>query len=243
MVFRDAWISYKKNLSTAFAFALLLVFVLPFILLSNVFISSGTILIDYGFLSELNLELVILLVFTLLFLYFYSLFVCLMVFAVRKDLSQVKINYYLDEKIHKFAFKYFRFLVIFTAIAAIVSSILIGQGIPIEIINLVLLVASVSFLFLAQTIVIDEESLRSSVISSWEFIVKDFSSFLFIVVVGLLSVFILQLLEFAIDYFLLAGNFFSLLISLVLLVPFLEVLKTRVYMHRFDIIKVYHSSE
>jgi len=242
MVFQESILSYRKNLPTAFAFALLLVFVLPFVLLSNAFISSGTVLIDYGFLNELNFDLVLLLIFTLLFLYFYSLFVCLMVFVVRKDLSHIKMSYYLNEKIQKFAFKYFRFLAIFTILAAVISSILIGQGVSIEIINIILFIFSISFLFLAQTIVVDEESLRSSILANWDFILKDIPTFLYIIVLGIVSVFLLQLIEFVIDYFFLVGNFVSLIIALIVLVPFLEVVKTRVYMHRFEIIKSYHSS-
>lgn len=243
MVFRESFKSYEKNISAAIGFALLLVFVLPFVLLSNAFISSGTVLIDYGFLSNLSFDVVLLLIFTLLFLYFYSLFVCLMVFAVRKDLSHVKISFYLNEKLQKFAFRYFRFLAIFTVLAAILSSILIDQGVPIELINIILFLASTSFLFLAQTIVVDEESLRSSILANWEFIIKDFKNFLMVMIFGIVSVGILQLVEFAIDYFFLVGNFISLLIALIVLVPFLEVLKTRIYMDRFEIIKSYHSSQ
>ena len=243
MVFQEAIVSYRKNISAAIGFALLLVFVLPFVMLSNAFISSGTVLIDYGFLSNISLEIVLLLIFTLLFLYFYSLFVCLMVFTVRKDLSHVKIGIYLNEKLQKFAFKYFRFLAIFTVSAAILSSVLINQGVPIELINIILFFASASFLFLAQTIVVDEESLRSSILANWEFILKDFKTFLVVMLFGIISVGILQLVEFAIDYFFLVGNFVSLLIALIVLVPFLEVLKTRIYMHRFEIIRSYTSSQ
>jgi len=241
--FNESVESYKKNLSTAFGFALLLVFVAPFVWLSNAFISSGTVLINYGFLKEPLVEAVLLLIGTLLFLYFYALFVCLMVFSVRKDLSNVRISYFLNEKIHKLAFKYFRFLAIFTVVAAIVSSLLIDSGIPIEIINAILFVIASSFLFLAQTIVVDEESLRSSIISNWEFLLKNIPDFIFVMVIGIVSVFVLQLVEFVIDYFLLVGNFFSLLVALIFLVPFLEVLKTRIYMKRFDLIKSYHYSK
>ncbi len=241
LVFFESARSYAKNFSTALGFALLLVFVLPFVLLSNAFVSSGTVLIDYGFLSDLNLELVLLGVFTLLFLYFYSLFVCLMVFAVRKDLANVRIMSFLDDKINKSAFKYFRFLAAFTFIAAILSYVLVLQGVPIELINAVLFLVSVSFMFLAQTIVVDEESLGSSIARNWEYILKAPAGFFLILGLGLASLFALQLLEFVIDYFFLVGNFVSLFIALIVLVPFFEVLKTRLYMKRFEIIRSYHS--
>ncbi|HZX20400.1 MAG TPA: hypothetical protein VFF13_05285 [archaeon] len=243
MVFAEAWRSYTKNFSTAFSFSLLLVFVLPFVLLSTIFVSSGTVLIDYGFLSEPIIELVLLLVFSLLFLYFYSLLVCLIVLAVRKDLSQVRTAHYLNEKIHLFAFKYFRFLAIFAILGAIISSLLIDQGVPPVVINFALLLISSSFLFLAQTIVVDEESLTSSILTNWDFIGKNSGLFIKLMVFGIVSVAVLQFVEFAIDSVFLVGNFVSILIALVFLVPFFEALKTRLYMERFAIIKIYHAKD
>ena len=243
MIFKEAINSYKENISTAFAFALLLVFVLPFVWLSNSFISSASVLIDYGFLKQPLIDSIFLLIFTLLFLFCYSLLICLMVFSVRKDMSNVKVQHFLNEKIIKHTFKYFRFLTIFTLIAAIVSSVLIEVGVSVEIINLILFVVSSLFLFLAQTIVVDEESLRSSIVSNLDFIFNNFSNFLKVMLFGIISVFVLQIFEFVIDYFFLVGNFLSLIIALVFLVPFIETLKTRIYMKRFDIIKHYNSSK
>ena len=243
MSFNSAVESYKKNISTAFGFALLLVFVLPLTWLSNSIVSSGTVLIDYGFLRMPIVDLVLMLVFSLAFLFFYSLLVCLMIFSVRKDLSHVKIKHFLNEKIILLATKYFRFLAVFTIIGAVISSFLLEFGFPVFAINILIFVLSSSFLFLGQTIVVDEESLRSSISSNWEFIMKHPRDFLFVIVLGVVGVIILLLIEFVLDYFFLVGSFFSLILSLVLLVPFLEVFKTRIYMKRFDLIRSYHSAD
>lgn len=231
--------SYIRNFPTALGFALLLVFVLPFSWLSNSFISSGTVLVGYGFLRAPLLNWVLLLVLVLVFLFFYSLLVCLMVLAVRRDLSKMKTHYYLSEKIHKFAMKYFRFLAVFTVFAAIVFSVLVDLGVPVALLNLFLMLFAASFLFLPQTIVVDEESLRASVLSNWEFIAKNFISFLMVFFFGVAMLSLLQLAEFAVDYVFFGGNFLSLLFALVFLVPFLEVMKTQIYMNRFSLIEPY----
>ncbi|MEK6957462.1 MAG: hypothetical protein AABW99_00570 [archaeon] len=248
MDLRGALNRYLKNFSTAFSFVLLLVFVLPFILgkegefLASSFVSSATVFIDYGFINEPLLNSALLLALAFVFLFCYSVLVCLMVLAVRGDLSNVKMNNYLAEKIGKFAFRYFRFLALFTIIASIAGAILIAYGLPIWVLNLLLMFLSASFLFLPQTIVVDEESLGSSIFRNWDFISKNMFSFVQVLALGVVSLFLLQLIEFALDYFFFVGSFVSLLIGVVFLVPFIEVVKTQIYMHRFGLIKSYHPS-
>ncbi|VVB99853.1 Uncharacterised protein [uncultured archaeon] len=238
-MFRQSFSSYANNITTAFGFALLLVFVFPFFWLSNMIVSSGTILLDYGFLKQHPVVSLLLLALVLVFLFFYALLVSLMVFSVRNDLSHVKMHLYLREKIDKFAVKYFVFLAAFTVITAVIASLLVGFGVPVVFVNLVLLLASASFLFLPQAIVVDEEGVGSSVLSSWDFIVKHPAHFLMVIVFGCISMLVLQAIEFGVDYFLSGGSILSLLLSLVLLIPFIEALKTYIYMNRFGILQSY----
>ena len=231
--------AYLGNFPSAFAFSLLLIFVLPLVWLSNAFISSGTVLIGFGFLKAPPLESVLLLLVSLAFLFFYSILICLIVLAVRRDLSSVKTNFYLREKIQKFGFKYFKFLAIFTLVAAIAASLLLDAGVPLIFVNFALLVISSAFLFLPQTIVVDEESLGASILTNFDFIRKNFGTFLLVMLFGIVALFALQLFEYVVDYYLFAGNFLSLLIALVVLVPLFEAVKTQIYMERFSLIEGY----
>ncbi|PIN84803.1 MAG: hypothetical protein COV47_05485 [Candidatus Diapherotrites archaeon CG11_big_fil_rev_8_21_14_0_20_37_9] len=239
MEIRHIFSSYLKNFSTVLAFALLFVFVLPFVWLQNSFVSSGTIFLDYGFIKAPILDSLLLLLLVLGFLFIYSVLVCLLIFAVRKDLGKVKTNYYLREKIHKFAIKYFIFLSVFTVGGTIIASFLLDFGVPVELVNILLIIVSLSFLFLPQTIVVDEESLRSSILTNWDFLLKNIPLVLGIFAVGSLVVFGLLLVEFVIDFFFFVGNFFSLFFSLVVFVPVLEIIKTKMYLERFDIVRKY----
>ncbi|MEM4326737.1 MAG: hypothetical protein QXZ13_01025, partial [Candidatus Diapherotrites archaeon] len=73
MVFAQAFQDYKNNLITACAFGLLLVFVPLFSSLSNILISSGSVVVDYGFLRLPFFESFLLLFLVLVFLFLYSL--------------------------------------------------------------------------------------------------------------------------------------------------------------------------
>ncbi|MBI4210534.1 MAG: hypothetical protein HY544_03450 [Candidatus Diapherotrites archaeon] len=240
--FADSFRVYAGNFPTALSFSLLLVFVFPFMWLSNSFVSSGTMFISYGFLKAPVFNSLGLLALVLVFLFFYSALVCLMVLAVRRDLSSVKTDYYLREKIQKFAFKYFRFLAVFTLGSAIISSVLLELGLPVEVINIVLLVASSSFIFLPQTLVIDEEGLAASILSAWEYLLTHFWNYLLVVVFGIVAIFLVQVVEYLADYYLSGiGGFVSLILCLSVFVPFFEAMKTQIYMSRFDIIRSYES--
>lgn len=239
MVFAQAFQDYKNNLITAFAFGLLLVFVPLFSFLSNVLISSGSVIVDYGFLKLPFFESFLLLVLALVFLFIYSLLTCLLVFAIRADFNKVKLHYFLSEKILVFAFRYFNFIAIFTLVSVLISFFLIDLGLPVFVINIFLVLFSLPFLFLPQAIVIDGEKLSGSMLNSVEFSLKHFGSFSLVFFFGLGSVLLLQLFEFVLDYFFGVGGFISLVVALIFLVPFFEALKTEVYLSKVSLFSPY----
>jgi len=236
MVFVDSLREYLGNFKAALAFALLLLPAFVFVQLSSSFISSGSILADYGFIKSQPAELVALLAALVVFLFFYAIFVTLAVFAVRRDLSAVKVNYYLRERIRLFAFKYFRFLLVFTLIAAVGGALLINAGVEPAIISFIIFIFSLLFLFLPQSIVIDEEGVRASILSNLDFMGKNISAAIIALITGFVAVFILILLQFVLDSFFAIGAYVSLLLSLIFLIPFLEILKTELYMRKFTLI-------
>ncbi|MEM4261351.1 MAG: hypothetical protein QXU92_01810 [Candidatus Diapherotrites archaeon] len=239
MVFAQAFQDYKNNLITACAFGLLLVFVPLFSSLSNILISSGSVVVDYGFLRLPFFESFLLLFLVLVFLFLYSLLTCLLVFAVRADFNKVKLHYFLSEKVLVFAFRYFNFVAVFTLVSVLISFFLVDLGLPVFVINIFLVLFSLPFLFLPQAIVIDGESLRGSLLNAFEFSFKNFGSFSLVFFFGLGSVFVLQLFEFLLDYFFGVGGFISLIVALMFLVPFFEALKTEVYLSKVSLFSPY----
>ncbi len=238
MYFDVALKEYLINFSTALAFSLLLIFVLPLTFFKEIFISSGLIGFEYG-LSEVNLfSLVFLFVLISVFLFFYALFVSLMVFAVRKDLSKVKIHYYLNQKITKFSFKLFVFYFLYFISFLILGIVLTFFKTPLILVSFLMIITSLLFFYLPQALVIDETSIRNSFFSSLEFFSKNLFYSFKIIVFGSFVVIFLTLIEFVIDYFFPGvAPFISLIVSFVFIVPFIEAWKTVLFMQKFDLIK------
>lgn len=219
-------------------FALLLAFSIFFFVFDWVFFSSGSVFFDIKFLSrQPSVDLLIFLGGFFLFLFFYSVFVVLMVFSVRNHLSKVKLHYYIAEKIRKFAFKYFLFLVMFSVFSFLLlylSSFFPGlRFLAFGLLTLVFLF----FLFLPQSIVVDEESLYACVQNCFEFSLKNIPHVLGVFFAGVGFFVVLVIIEFLLDYFFLPGEFFTLFLSILFVVPFTEALKTAYYMEKFGLVK------
>jgi len=229
---------YLKNVKASIIFALLLVSVVFFASFSNFFVGSGTIFFSYSLtLPELSV-LAVQLTGIMLFLLFYSFFVTVIVFSVRKELSTVRLSYYLTEAIRRFSFKLFAFFAFFSIAMYLLQLLFLSIGFPAWLSSIILLLLASAFIFVPQAIVVDEEALLHSFLTNFDFIRKNPKTVLFVMVIGAVLLAVLQLLEFGIDRMLLLGNYFSLFIMVFFIQPFMETLKTYLYMvQRFDLIK------
>ncbi len=240
MVFRESLKQYLENYKTVLGFALLLVFVLFFVLSQNFFVSSGSIFADFNIIKSGAIDVALALIAIAIFEFFYSILITLIVFAVRKNMSKVRVQYYLSEKIQKFSFKLFIFFFSFTIVALALQAFLPLAGIPIAVVNLIILIASLLLIFFPQAAVIDESGIRSSIISSIEFFMAHLKESAQIIIAGALMLIVLGIVEFALDQVFFAGNFITPLISLVFIIPFLEIVKSVIYMHKFELVKSVH---
>ena len=237
MLFQNSVEQYKKNFKTALVFALLLVFVPAFAFFQNIYLSSGSIFIDYNLTLADPLILLAEAGLIALFLLFYSFFVSVIIFSVRKNLSPLKLQFYLHEMIRKFAFRLFAFFLIYCFFLFLLMSGLLAIGVPLLLANLILLVISLLLMFVPQAVVVEEEGLRHALSSNFEFLFKTPKSFATIAIVGAIFLSLLQLFEFVLAQFTMYAPYISLLITLVFIFPFLEIMKTYLYMMKFDLIK------
>lgn len=237
MLLESSWAQYKANFKTALVFALLLVFVPVFAFFQNMYISSGSIFLDYGLLFLDPVALLAEAVLIVLFLVFYSFFVSIIVFSVRKNLSKLKLNFYLREMLQKFTLRIFVFYALYCLLLFLLSLGLLYLGLHMFFVGLMILVISFVLMFVPQAVVVDEEGLRHAVSTNFEFLFHHPRAFFVVLVVGALLLALLQLLEFGLSHFSLLASYFSLFLNLVFILPFVEVMKTYLYMMRFDIIK------
>lgn len=225
-----------SNITSVLGFGLLLVFVLFFLSMQGVFLAGGSLFFTYSVPAAGYLESLIFGLLFLAFLFAYSVFTIIVVFAVRSQLSRVKLHYYFSEKIRKFAVKYFIFLLIFS-LASFFLAVLLGFVGLKPLAFLLSAFAVVFLMFLPQAIVVDEESMSSSFQNAFEFSVKNKKSTFLVFLATILVVFLLSIIEFALNVLLLPGEFFSLLGVILFLVPFVEVVKTIYYMEKIHLVK------
>jgi hypothetical protein len=163
-----------------------------------------------------------------------------MVFAVRRDLSNVRVAFYLKEVIVNLSLKLFFFNLILFLFLALISFGLIYFNVSLLIVGLILLIVSLSFMFVPQAIIVEEKPLIDSIKENFYFIEKNFIVFIQVIVLGLILTACIPLIEFAIDLIdpsLFIGRFISLLFSLIFVLPFMETAKTFFYMMKFDLIR------
>ncbi len=231
---------YVANIKVALLFALLLafvpVFVLPF-LNAGIFVSSGTIFIELRIFKYLP----VLILLAIIYLAIFSFFISLIVFSIRRDLSSVKVEFYLDEMISKFSSRLFAFyslmLVVFYLALLFATTLT-----PLTALLIYFLVFLISFLlmFVPQALVVDERNLRGAIVESIHFVKRYPKESLTALFVGSALLLLLALFEFLLDRLVLEflfAEFITLIFALVFVVPFMEVLKTYLYMLKYHLIK------
>ena len=232
LVLRKAVDEYKSNFKVAISFLLLLVFVFLFVFLEDFFLTSGTILLNY----EFSFTTIVGLVVGVVFLYFYSLFVSLTVYSVQRDVQKVDFDAYWNQLMKGAAFRifftYLALTIVFFAIS--LASIYFGLGIGFAL--LINFVISALVMYAPQSIVLDNTSPKEAAVESAHFFVNNLGVSAAIIVVGSLILAIIYIIEFALGSVALPGNFISIILVLVVVVPFIEQMKSYAFVLKFELI-------
>lgn len=228
---------YVANSKVAVIFGILLVFVAFFSPFANLFVSSGSIFYGYTIGGLTLPEVLIEAAFAAVFLGIYSLFVTLVVFSVRREMSAVRLDYYVTDALQKFAWKLFVFyLVSIIGLAALGTILIQYLGLNILIVNVILFVLALLFLFGPQSIVIEEDDVFQSFQNTIEFMGKKPHSAILAILVTFVLVAAVQGIELFFDQYQFIGSYVSILLLLLFVVPFTEVLKTQLYMQKYDLV-------
>ena len=92
-------------------------------------------------------------------------------------------------------------------------------------------------MYVRQSIVLDEAKLLPAIIKSIEFWFANPLTSLLIVIVGSIMIFVAILIEFLFELFVLPGVFVSLIILLIVIVPFLEQAKSYAFFLKYNLIR------
>ncbi len=228
---------YKENLKLSLSFSILLVFIFFFLRFSNIALLNGTLFFDYSF-APLGLEVIVAeMLAGFVFIAMYSILLTLLLLAVRNDLSHIKVRFYLREMVQKFFVTVFLYFVLLSVLFVALVTIGVWFSLPLIWINLILLILSLSLIFVPQSLVVDEKPISESIQSNWYVIRSHPMDFLLVVVISMVAVGILPLIEAGVDYFVYAGRYVTVLLMFVVIIPFIEILKTILYMNRFELVR------
>jgi len=234
---------YLANTKVAVVFGVLLVFVALFMQFGNVFASSGSMFYNYTFSGLGILGIAAEAIALIIFLALYAAFVSIVVFSVRSEMSHVRIHYYIQEMLEKFALRLFTFYLALIFGLAIVGFLLVSAGVSVIAVNVLLLIITLAFLFVPQAIVIDEKGLRMAFYHNFEFIAKNIPAAIMVVVVSAALLLVIPMIELFFDSYGFIGSIVSILIVLLFAVPFIETLKTQLYMLKFKMVRAHHYFE
>ena len=101
----------------------------------------------------------------------------------------------------------------------------------------VLFVVAALFIFVPQSIVVDEGSIEASILNNFEFIGQNKKYFFLVLAAGIVLVALINLAEFFIDSLFFVGSFITIALSLIVVVPLMEILKTELYTRKFELVK------
>lgn len=235
---------YKGNIKVSLIFGIMLIFVIMLIQFSNIFITSGSVFLDYNFIYANPFILLFEVILMVVAIALFSFFLTVLIFDVRKEMSPIKIEYYMKDMVRKFTTRIFMFYLIYSAAIAVWTAIFVNLNPLFPGIYIfgafVSLIVSLLFVFVPQTIVIEEERLRNAVTSNFDFIKKNPRAYFNVLLVSTAMIMIIPVIEFLFDFLFYSGRFIALLATLLFVIPFIEIYKSHLYMLKFDLVKSTH---
>jgi hypothetical protein len=96
--------------------------------------------------------------------------------------------------------------------------------------------AALALLFVPQAVVVDEEGLIHAILNNFEFMVRRPAAYLSGVLLGTVLLAVLQLVDAGLAHAFEGGHLVGLLVTILFVVPFLEIVKTYLYMGKFGVL-------
>jgi len=188
--------------------------------------------LTYSFLTSLSLVSIIPTI--VLAALINAIFLTLLIFVVRKHLLQEHRKVYVLEFIKKHATYVFLFNIILYFVLLIIYLLFVDTVVAFLIPIFSAIILFLTF-YVCQSIVIDEKHYISSISYSIHFLKNNIGKTLFVLLILTLIYLIIALISFYFNF----GFIITLILYTVFFYPFSEILKTCVYLTKFDIFKSY----
>jgi len=222
---------YRRNIKIVLLYSVLLAFGFLFSIFENVRISSGNIFLKPAGKLEIIVEVILF----LLFLLFYSAVSAILIFAIRKELSKVRVEYYMREVLQKFVLKIFGFYLFFSILFLGLSILSIEYWF----LEIVAFIIALLLLFTPQAIIIDELNVENAISKSIEFIFSYPKRFLASFFMGIVLLLLGIIVEILFDPLFYSGKVFCALFITIIGMPLFEIAKSYFYMLKFKLVEAY----
>jgi hypothetical protein len=235
----DVILSFKKyieNYKIAFSYSILFIFLL-FIIDPFISMFGGTLNLSYNLMNGhiVNILLVFLTVFVLTFIY--SLLQTILIYKIGKDYSFAETIPF--KKIKKVFYKLVRYNFSFFLIMFLISVILFDLNLLNNYITqIILLIIAVLLWFVPQVIVLENEDVLKAIYLSGLYFKRNWFHFITLFLCSFILILITSLLDILIPS--IGGTIISSLFLIVFTIPFIEILKTEIYLNKYNLLKPRH---
>lgn len=227
-----AFKKYKTNIKLVLATSLLLIFTL--FLVNPIFsLSGGNLNLSYNLLNQDPLIILLTLIAFAAIIFAYSLLQTLVVYKVQNEYGFDKRNSF---EIRRPFLELLKFNMSFFLLLYIFICFLFDLGLLNNLfINLGLLILTALFWFIPQIIIMEKQSAEYALYNNLNYIKKKWVYFIYLFV----SVFILTMITYIIDvlFGIFVGPIIATVFFVVFVIPFIEILKTEVYLQKYNLLK------
>jgi hypothetical protein len=227
-----AFKKYVSNIKLVFATSLLLIFTL--FLVNPLFsLSGGSLNLTYELLNQDPLIIILTLVAFIAIVFAYTLLQTIVVYKMGREYDFENKN---SREIKKPFIELLKFNISFYLLLYVALCILFDFGLVNNVfVNIALFIITLLFWFIPQIIIMEKQNAEHSVVLNLNYIKKKPVYFVYLFV----TTFILTLFTYIIDvvFGVFAGPIIAMVFFVMFVIPFIEILKTEVYLDKYDLLK------
>ncbi len=235
----DITLSFKKyleNTKLAFAYSILFIFLL-FIIDPLISVFGGTLNLSYNISNAPFVNMVVVLFTTFILMFIYSLIQSVLIYKIGKDYNISETVPF--KKIKNVFYKLLKFNFAFFLLVFLISTIFYDFNILNNIIvQLIFLVISVSLWFVPQIMVLENESISKSILLSIKYFKRNWFHFITLFLAALILIVVSNLIDVLVPGA--TGIVLSTAFFVIFVIPFIEILKTEIYLNKYNLLKPRH---
>lgn len=223
---------YIKNINVILLISILLLFSL-FIVNPMFSLIGGSLNISYNLITQDVATIILTIISFITFIITYSLIQTTIIFRVEREYDFEKYNK--EEIKERFSellkFNVLFYLLIFFLCAFLYEINLLQNAIT----NLLLTIVIIFFWFIPQIIVMEKEKATTALIINFNYLKNNWHRLIYLFITAFILVFLTHILDGTIKGNL--GIFISTLFFVLFVIPFIEILKTEVYLDKYSLLK------